>query len=246
MSSAKLPLPPLVTGDRLLENFSHMLLQNEVIADNQSLFEMGRTALDLAATQYILSKKPIVAPSEIPTFRSNMLSDVNFEAWVVHYGLRQQLHNLQEINIANTEIDAKRIFQAYIGVVEAQAGIDVTTSWIIELMRTLTVVPVINHAQEESATLEEGLDGIQVNGDRSKDLADKAQRTFMAIFNQRCAQEHLHVAYQADNHASQHAPLWVIKCIVNGVVKGEGQGSNKRIAKELAAKQAYAAMGWAA
>ncbi|KAL5482999.1 hypothetical protein ACEPAI_8228 [Sanghuangporus weigelae] len=246
MSSAKLPLPPLVTGDRLLEIFSHMLLQNEVIADNQSLFEMGWTALDLATTMYILSKKPMVAPDEIPTFRSVILSDENFEAWVAHYGLRQQLHNLQEINTANAEVDAKHIFQAYIGAVAAQAGIDVATSWTIELMSsqdmTLPVAPAGNRPRAEPATVE---DFDMEQGRNTVDIVQEV-KNFLEEVNKRCGQEHLCVKYQAENHASQHTPLWVVICIINGVVKGEGQGSSKRIAKEAAAKQAYAAMGWAA
>ena len=34
--------------------------------------------------------------------------------------------------------------------------------------------------------------------------------------------------------------------LVNGVVKGHGQGSSKQMAKEEAAKQAYYQMGWGA
>ena len=39
--------------------------------------------------------------------------------------------------------------------------------------------------------------------------------------------------------------MWITIIVVNGVLKGEGQGSSKQIAKEAAARQAYYAMGWA-
>ncbi|KAL5519229.1 hypothetical protein ACEPAH_912 [Sanghuangporus vaninii] len=69
---------------------------------------------------------------------------------------------------------------------------------------------------------------------------------YLLIFNQRCTQQRLQVEYQAVNHGSPHAPIWLIKCLVNGIQKGEGQGSSKQAAKEAAAKQAYYSMGWTA
>ncbi|OCB88823.1 hypothetical protein A7U60_g4011 [Sanghuangporus baumii] len=248
MPSARLPPLPLVTGDRLLEEFSHRVLQHETTRDIQALIEQGRTALELAATIYLCSKRPMMAANEIPGFRSAILSDENFEAWVAHYGLRQQLQNdhLQGANIADTD-DAKHTFQAYVGAVAVQAGVEVATDWTIELMRSqntaLAEVPADNCHRVESGRTEEDFDMEQ--GTRSQ--ADIAQvKNFLEEVNKRCGQEHLRIEYQAENHASQHAPLWVVKCIVNGLVKGEGQGSSKRIAKEAAAKQAYDAMGWSA
>ncbi|KAL5504462.1 hypothetical protein ACEPAH_7123 [Sanghuangporus vaninii] len=247
MPSARLPPLPLVTSDRLLEEFSHRVLQHETTIDIQALIEQGRTALELAATIYLCSKRPMMTADEIPGFRSAVLSDENFEAWVAHYGLRQQLQNghLQGANIANTE-DARHAFQAYVGAVAVQAGIEVATDWTIELMRSqntdLFEAPADNCHQVESGTTEEDFDM-----EHGRGPADIVQvKNFLEEVNKRCGHEHLLIEYQAENHASQHAPLWVVKCIVNGVVKGEGQGSSKRIAKEAAAKQAYEAMGWAA
>lgn len=67
---------------------------------------------------------------------------------------------------------------------------------------------------------------------------------YLPKFNERCAQQKLDVAYQAENQGSPHAPKWVIKCMVIGIHKGTGQGSSKQLAKEEAAKQAFFAMGW--
>ena len=36
---------------------------------------------------------------------------------------------------------------------------------------------------------------------------------YLLAFNQKCAQMHLKVDYQAVNHASPHNPLWVTKCL---------------------------------
>lgn len=36
----------------------------------------------------------------------------------------------------------------------------------------------------------------------------------------------------------------MMNCVVNGICKGTGRGSSKQLAKEEAARQAYASMGW--
>jgi len=67
---------------------------------------------------------------------------------------------------------------------------------------------------------------------------------YLPAFHERCAQRRFNVEYQDDNIGLPHAPRWVITCIVNGVLKGQGQGPSKQIAKEEAAKNAYHALGF--
>jgi hypothetical protein len=69
--------------------------------------------------------------------------------------------------------------------------------------------------------------------------------TFLPMFNQMATQRRLMVEYPAEFSGPAHAGRWTVKCLVNGIVKGQGQGSSKQLAKEEAAKLAYYAMGWA-
>jgi hypothetical protein len=69
--------------------------------------------------------------------------------------------------------------------------------------------------------------------------------TFLPMFNQVATQRRLAVEYPAEFSGPPHAGRWTVKCVVNGVTKGYGQGASKQLAKEEAAKQAYYAMGWA-
>jgi hypothetical protein len=69
--------------------------------------------------------------------------------------------------------------------------------------------------------------------------------TFLPLFNQTATQRRLIVEYPSEFSGPAHAGRWTVKCLVNGIVKGQGQGSSKQLAKEEAAKQAYYAMGWA-
>ncbi|TDL28200.1 hypothetical protein BD410DRAFT_782169 [Rickenella mellea] len=68
--------------------------------------------------------------------------------------------------------------------------------------------------------------------------------TYLPLFNQTCMQRKLNVEYNAEFSGPPHAGRWNIKCVVNGAIKGVGQGVSKQIAKEEAAKQAFFAMGF--
>ncbi|TEB38971.1 hypothetical protein FA13DRAFT_1724922 [Coprinellus micaceus] len=67
---------------------------------------------------------------------------------------------------------------------------------------------------------------------------------FLPLFNQTAAQRRVSVEYSAQFTGPSHAGTWVVRCIVNGIPKGEGKGSSKQTAKEEAARQAFYAMGW--
>lgn len=68
---------------------------------------------------------------------------------------------------------------------------------------------------------------------------------FLPIFNQIATQRRIPVEYPAEFSGPPHAGRWTVKCVVNGIVKGQGTGASKQLAKEQAAKLAYNAMGWA-
>ncbi|KAF9457353.1 hypothetical protein BDZ94DRAFT_1326346 [Collybia nuda] len=67
---------------------------------------------------------------------------------------------------------------------------------------------------------------------------------FLPLFNQTATQRRVTVDYPAEFSGPPHAGRWTVKCVVNGIPKGQGSGSSKQIAKEEAARQAYYAMGW--
>jgi hypothetical protein len=67
---------------------------------------------------------------------------------------------------------------------------------------------------------------------------------YLPMFNQTATQRRLIIDYPAEFSGPAHAGNWLVKCTVNGIVKGQGQGSSKQLAKEEAAKQAWFNMGW--
>ena len=82
----------------------------------------------------------------------------------------------------------------------------------------------------------------------------------LALVNQTAAQQRIQVAYPAHQDGPPHQPTWTVRCTsmftsgspcmcidfckVNGVEKGIGVGKSQKLAKEEAARQAWAAMGW--
>ncbi|EAU85958.1 hypothetical protein CC1G_02981 [Coprinopsis cinerea okayama7 len=66
----------------------------------------------------------------------------------------------------------------------------------------------------------------------------------VALMNQKAAQNGVHVTYPAEQSGPPHAPLWHVRCCLNGKEYGRGTGRSQKIAKEEAARQAWTAMGW--
>jgi hypothetical protein len=67
---------------------------------------------------------------------------------------------------------------------------------------------------------------------------------YLPLFNQTATQRRLAIDYPSEFSGPAHAGRWTVKCTVNGIVKGTGQGMSKQLAKEEAAKSAWFAMGW--
>jgi len=66
----------------------------------------------------------------------------------------------------------------------------------------------------------------------------------LALVNQTASQRGFQVSYNAQPEGPPHQPVWTVRCTMNGVERGIGIGKSQKLAKEEAARQAWAAMGW--
>ncbi|KAJ3563586.1 hypothetical protein NP233_g8845 [Leucocoprinus birnbaumii] len=66
----------------------------------------------------------------------------------------------------------------------------------------------------------------------------------LAQFNMTAHQRGYTVTYPARSEGPHHTPVWHVDCCLNGDVRGMGSGKNQKQAKEMAARQAWIAMGW--
>ncbi|KAF8913150.1 hypothetical protein CPB84DRAFT_1957520 [Gymnopilus junonius] len=66
----------------------------------------------------------------------------------------------------------------------------------------------------------------------------------LALVNQTAAQRGYYVTYPAEQTGPPHQPTWTVRCCMNGQEYGIGSGKSQKLAKEEAARMAWAAMGW--
>ncbi|KAF8956063.1 hypothetical protein BDZ97DRAFT_1853487 [Flammula alnicola] len=66
----------------------------------------------------------------------------------------------------------------------------------------------------------------------------------LALVNQTAAQRGMQVTYMAEQVGPPHQPTWTVKCFMGGIERGRGTGKSQKVAKEEAARQAWATMGW--
>lgn len=84
----------------------------------------------------------------------------------------------------------------------------------------------------------------------------------LALLNQTAMQKGCSVTYPADSAGQPHQPTWTVRCcsksttlyfhwigklnrnLVNGEEYGRGVGRSQKLAKEEAARQAWANLGW--
>ena len=111
-STARFPELPNIQGGLLLDVNTHRTLRSEgtnAFSDNERLSEVGEMALNLAVTNYLYHKQPVIEAIGMPVStteffpprivyypayqaeRCTILSDENFERWTKHYGLLNQL-----------------------------------------------------------------------------------------------------------------------------------------------------------
>ncbi|KAH8119927.1 hypothetical protein DFH11DRAFT_1721826 [Phellopilus nigrolimitatus] len=145
-SVADYPELPKINGEIILETFSHKSLafpyNPDESFDNERLSELGATVLQLAITNYLYCKRPVISASDIPDQREAILIPQNFEKWVKHYNLRQRLryNNSDTVDIMSPE-ETKTLFQAYVGAVHIQSGPNIAINWIIRLIDPEATVP---------------------------------------------------------------------------------------------------------
>lgn len=67
----------------------------------------------------------------------------------------------------------------------------------------------------------------------------------LAVVNQTVAQRGMVITYEPNPPVGPaHSPIWTVRCMINGIERGRGQGKSQKLAKEEAARQAWVNMGW--
>ncbi|KIL71766.1 hypothetical protein M378DRAFT_65049 [Amanita muscaria Koide BX008] len=139
--STNLPLLPKITGEIILQVFTHRSLQRshggtlEDNSDNDRFSILGKVVLDAVVTLSLFSRRPALTAAEIGRWKECILSDDNFEDWVSGYKLRNKVRcHPQVFSLLSIPGETRNLFYSYVGGVYAESGMDVVEKWVGQLI----------------------------------------------------------------------------------------------------------------
>ncbi|KAF6766577.1 ribonuclease III domain-containing protein [Ephemerocybe angulata] len=238
-------------------------------SDNERLTFLGELTLSATVTDALFRQRPMLSAQEITAKRQEILLDESFDDWVTHYKLLGKLRcdlGLRSTFSINNPQETRAIFHAYVGGLYVDSGSDAVYAWIAPLIgQYLSVGGELPDG--EPMVVNEMLNRCRCP---HRPIPPQPQPPHPIFFGSQPppspvrppshlqappmgmprpnplapAQPSLPFLPLAQFAGPSHAGTWVVRCIVNGIPKGEGKGSSKQTAKEEAARQAFYAMGW--
>jgi len=242
------PALPRLDGETMLLVFTHRSIAgihpDETYGDTDRLAALGSGVLSTVVTHHFFAKRPMLTATEIITNKEELLGDTNISNWVSIYRLMDKLRGYprEPENVADYLKESRHLFHSYVGAVYVQHGLFQVQSWISRLIDPESEPPQL---PGDGQALSPATSRLSSPPPGSGDQAVAASPgVTLALFNQTATQRGLKVSYPAEFSGPSHNPRWIVKCMVNDVEKGRGVGKNQKIAKEDAARQAWAALGW--
>jgi ribonuclease-3 len=235
-----------VQSEAALAIFVHTSLkssvQNDNFGDDERLAFIGRQVLSMAVTEVLFEKRPMLTAVELESGREEALSDDSYDQWVTQYGMRDKVHCPPELrDELNGPMETRHLFDAYVGALQVEKGYLAVKAWIQPM-----IDPDFNPNSNQGST-SYGSSGNPLppaSPPPPLPASTIGQGVFLASFNQTASQRGLKIEWEAKQSGPGHALTWNVECLVGGISKGHGVGKSKQLAKEEAARQAQAAMGW--
>lgn len=249
MSNPTVPQLPQLEGDLLLDIFTHSSLDyhgkpvNETYGDNRRLADLGEKVLYLTVTQRLFDKRPMYTSTEIVEERENFTSDATIVNWVTAYQLKKNLKFAPDARDSiNTPEESRFLLYSYIGAAYCQHGLVAIQNWINCLVIPDQPNPsspgACGSSPPQPSHAPPALPG------QAAQNAGGVGMTPLALFNQTAQQHGFGVGWPAESTGPAHALRWSVKCVVNNVERGQGNGRNQKLARDAAAKAAAKALGW--
>jgi len=280
LDPSRVPTLPNLPGNLILQVLTHKSLRRPGASgegiDNEKLGDLGKTAFDLAVTQHLFRKRPMLEGYEIYEQSRKLLESGIVEDWMAHYRLMDRLCCPKSTSKEQPE-EICSLFYAYVGGLFVTSGPAAVNFWIDQLLSQENIEPV-------SAIKPDSYEAISIPPPQKRAKSEtmspppsiyyaaqppplltprapkhppshiptppnplspaQPHAAFLPLFNEAAMKRRVTVEYLADFSGPPHAGRWTVKCIVNGISKGEGSSSHKQTAKEEAARNAYYSMGW--
>jgi dsRNA-specific ribonuclease len=245
---------------------------NDDYGDTERLAELGAKVLELTVTNQLYSQRPFLTAKEIQEKRIELVSNENLESWLKSYGLKEKLRVAPtEIHLLDKPEEMRKYFNSYIGALYIRNGLPTIQEWISRLIdpnvapaqpAAFSSVPSYSpyvqqnyshqtysqpYSQQPGGYLPAPPAGPPPPLPHSPPPAmpsSSMSLVTLALVNQTAAQKGFTVTYPAEQVGPPHQPTWTVRCFLNGQERGRGTGKSQKVAKEEAAKQAWAAMRW--
>ncbi|KAF9225492.1 hypothetical protein BS17DRAFT_751323 [Gyrodon lividus] len=264
---SSIPPLPTIEGDIILDVLVRQPHRNRMSAPDNSehggverLAGLGESVLDMVIVYTLFQKRPLLSATELSEKHQELLDDQHITEWLTMYGLKPRVRGLENPAILDQPDESRLLFTSYVGAVYVQKGLPTVINWISRLVcpESEPLAAPGNSMNDATATLSSSPPPYT-----SSSVAPAASSAplpsmpatpgtvgslhpvnALSLFNQTCSQRGLVINWDSEAEGPPHQPRWVVKCLVNGVLRGTGTGRNQKVAKEEAARQAFHAMGW--
>lgn len=247
MTTPRLPDPlpelPYLDASIALDVYAHSSLHyegkpvNEEYGDNKRLAILGEAVLSMAVTQSLFCRKPLKSAEAIVAEGQTMTSDATIHIWVEAYKMKTHLAFAPSaLEETKTEAASRALLTSYLGAVYYRYGLSQIQAWIDRLIDPDQ--PATHPCPTQPSQLPPALPG----SPQQTQFINSAQDNILATFNQKLQQKGFTADWSAESTGPAHALRWTVKCIVNGVERGQGTGRNQNLARKEAAKIAFANM----
>lgn len=145
----EVPELPKLSGPVILEVYTHKSLRlacNAQFPDNERLAILGHEILEMMTTHLLFFRKPKLPVHLIEVQRTQLLTDETIDIWSKLYGLRNQLRcDPRCLQSLQSPEEGRLIFNAYLGAVFTEHGLQTVHEWIGGLLRLSTTILNDNH-----------------------------------------------------------------------------------------------------
>ncbi|KAI9513275.1 ribonuclease III domain-containing protein [Russula earlei] len=230
--------------------------------DNEQLEHVGDQVLGLIVTDLLQSEFPYLRVGPSTKMRALVVGNSTLATIAVQYKLpeRLRLHRAQSVTLkASTHVQAD-VFESYVGGLYKDQGLGAVKEWLDKLFTPYVreayrivreqhgLLPVGSASELDAAIARAATHAPPTPPPESRAVpAHSATLGHLGLFNQRLQQHNKPIEWIFDDtitESSKSTPFWAARALVDGECWGVGRGSNKKAAKNEAAKQGLRRMGF--
>jgi ribonuclease-3 len=248
-------LPPLKEGKTRNQVFTHRSYfarpttlfedrADDPSPDNEALEHLGDSVLNLCVTILIREKYPHLRVGPATKVRSLIISNPNLATVASQYRLVDKLRvNQSQVVIlrSSTSVQAD-VFEAYVGGLYLEQGIDVVKKWLHELFTPHAEAAYLKVREEHGLSSNEKptTDGEQ----ETREANPPSDLGQLAYFNQTMSQLKKSVDWKwQTTEGSKTTPIWTVDLYIDNELCVSARGSKKKLAQNEAAKEALLKLG---